>query len=225
MTDQTRRANAVLGATDDGRLRIHCPACEWDATYPCLDLLTVADVVRDHCDTHVTAAVSGPTPEAKQVRDGEAAALDDVCRFADAWRDGDATDRRQITYRALDRDHKGVTLTERQLRAVLDERERLVARIAELEAHPWIEVVWLTADGEGNFGVWNDPDRARRQIASDRAAETPGTYEWVNDADRTRELLLRDDEPTGLALWMALVADAAELDQRNTADDSNGGAE
>jgi hypothetical protein len=34
------RASAVLGATDDGRLRIVCPACNWDAIYPCLDLLT-----------------------------------------------------------------------------------------------------------------------------------------------------------------------------------------
>jgi hypothetical protein len=39
---------AVLGATADGRLRIHCPACEWDAIYPCLDLATVNAVVNEH---------------------------------------------------------------------------------------------------------------------------------------------------------------------------------
>lgn len=51
----TQQPNAVLGATDDGRLRIHCPACEWDAIYPCLDLITVTDVVREHCAVHVVA--------------------------------------------------------------------------------------------------------------------------------------------------------------------------
>jgi hypothetical protein len=83
---------------------------------------------------------------------------------------------------------------------VTAERDRLAARVVELEAHPQIEVVWLTTDDEGNHGVWLDPDRARQQLAHDRAAETPGVYEWVNDADRTRELLLRDGEPTGLTL-------------------------
>jgi hypothetical protein len=121
--------------------------------------------------------------------------------------------------------------------AVLDERDRLAQRVAELEGDADAmdpvkafaaalrynrdrgydtdpcepsEVVWLTTDGEGNFGVWNDPDRARRQLVHDWTAETPGSYEWVNDADRTRELLLRDGEPTGLTLRMALVADADE---------------
>lgn len=70
------------------------------------------------------------------------------------------------------------------------------------------EVVWLTEDDEGNCGIWYDPDNARRQIAQDRAAEIPGVYEWVNDPDRTHELLLRDEEPIGLTLRMMLVADA-----------------
>jgi hypothetical protein len=94
--------------------------------------------------------------------------------------------------------------------AVLDEREALLARVAVMEAHPWIKVVWLVTDDEGNSCVWNDPDRARRQLVHDWTAETPGSYEWVNDADRMRELLLRDGEPTGLTLRMALVADADE---------------
>lgn len=70
-------------------------------------------------------------------------------------------------------------------------------------------IMWLTQDDEGNVGVWCDPDNAREQIISDRFAETPGAYEWVNDPDRTHEVLLRDDEMTGVTLWMACVADAA----------------
>ena len=46
-------------------------------------------------------------------------------RFADAWRDGDTTDKRTVTYRALGRDSKPATLTEPQLRTVLDRLRRL----------------------------------------------------------------------------------------------------
>jgi hypothetical protein len=98
----------------------------------------------------------------------------------------------------------------RRMREAETERDRLTARVAELEAHPWIVAVWLSADDEGNFGAWSNPDHARKQLAHDWAAETPGAYEWVNDADRTCELLLRDGEPTGLTLRMALVADTNE---------------
>jgi hypothetical protein len=75
------------------------------------------------------------------------------------------------------------------------------------------EVMWLTQDDEGNIGVWLNPDHARDQIIGGWSAETSGDYEWVNDVDRTRELLLRDGEPAGVELWMACVADA-ELDAR-----------
>jgi len=91
------------------------------------------------------------------------------------------------------------------LKRTTAERDKARARLAELGDR---EVVWLTQDDEGNVGVWLDPDHAREQIISDRFAETRGAYEWVNDVDRTSELLLRDDETTGLKLWMAIVADA-----------------
>lgn len=85
-----------------------------------------------------------------------------------------------------------------------------------------LEAVWLTRDDEGNFGVWRNPDNARQQTAQDRAAEVPGVYEWVNDADGMRELLLCDDEPTGLTLCMALVADAESVTAEQQQDGAAG---
>ena len=135
--------------------------------------------------------------------------------FLDARPDRDEHESSDIILTEVDPDRargRWLHLTRADLRAILDEREQLAARFAELEAHPWIEVVWLTADKEGNYGVWNDPDHAREQLASGYTAASPGTYEWVTDADWTHELLLRDGEPTGLRLWMAHVADAARAE-------------
>ncbi len=56
------RVSAVLGGTDDGRLRVVCPACDWDAVYPSLDLLTATTIVREHVATHVPLCECGCQP-------------------------------------------------------------------------------------------------------------------------------------------------------------------
>lgn len=94
-----------------------------------------------------------------------------------------------------------------ELAELTEEHSALVAEVEQLRATS--EVVWLTKDDEGNFGVWRDPDNARQQIIQGWSAETPGDYEWVNDPDGAHEVLLRDSETAGVMLWMALVADAA----------------
>jgi hypothetical protein len=56
------RASVALGATDDGRLRLVCPACDWDAVYPSLDLLTAAEIAREHVANHVPLCECGCVP-------------------------------------------------------------------------------------------------------------------------------------------------------------------
>ena len=60
--EQQPRPNAVLGGTDDGRLHIVCPACDWDAVYPCLDLITATAIVREHIAAHVPLCDCGCVP-------------------------------------------------------------------------------------------------------------------------------------------------------------------
>jgi hypothetical protein len=86
-------------------------------------------------------AAYGAEPEQPK-REIALAALDAVTRFADTWRDGDITDQRTVSYRALGSDSNAAVLTEPQLRAVLNEREQLAARVAELEGvHDWLRKI------------------------------------------------------------------------------------
>jgi hypothetical protein len=109
------------------------------------------------------------------------------------------------------------------LRELLDERDQLAAdrnryRIAwrrartravaleQLRAERTPTIVWVVQADEGLAGVWRDPDHAQRAVIDALPAEAPGVYRWVNDPDRTHDQLLRDGEPTGLTLWMAVVS-------------------
>ncbi len=100
-----------------------------------------------------------------------------------------------------------------ELAVVAARAETAEAELARVRSGCTPAVVWVSYDDDEGFGgVWRTPEHAQRQIIAAYAAATPGDYRWSGDADGTHDRLLRDDEPTAMTLWPAVVNEEGGAD-------------